>query len=302
MRTFLWMATALILSADFALANEKNIPVRKTDPQRQSALAKPAKQDVVRVVPHMAVNEAWVSELWIRSDANTVIDMVLEFYDQDGFPVTATFFDSFGDQYSGQGFAIPDLQPFEIYAIDFESLSGGARNLQVHVLSDETQQAYGLEAAYYRFQGGQKVSSVGVAVENPGDIFIVNLDQRFDPITGNRRFRGMAISNADGLDCRCTGTLFNRFGNDLDALGNPYPQVVVDLPALGKWVGDIYQLYPNIDNFLEDGLGYLYFECDNPAAVLALSFEFNTPIVTSVPVDYFVIAKTKDGEKRVKRD
>jgi hypothetical protein len=283
-------------------ANEHNYPTRKANAERQAATPRAVKADVVRVVPHMAVNEAWVSELWIRSDSEFVIDMILEFYDQDGFPVTATFFDSFGDQYEGAGFAIPDLQPFEIYAIDFDSLSGGARNLQVHVLSDETQQAYGLEGAYYRFQGGQKVSSVGVPVEAPGDTFIINLDQRFDPITGNRRFRGLAISNADGLDCQCTGTLFNRFGNDLDALGNPYPQVTVSMPGLGKWVGDIYQLYPNIDNFLEDGLGYLYFECDNPAAVLALSFEFNTPIVTSVSVDYFVFTKNKDGEKvRVKR-
>ncbi len=284
-------------------ADEKTFPVRtpKGEPRKELArtLKKAKKADILRVVTHMPVNRDWTSELTVRSDSGTEIFMVLEFYDAAGLPVEATFLDSFGDEYTGEGFIIEDLQPFEIYSMNFGSLYD-ARSMQVFVYTNEFETDYGLEAMYHRFRGNFKLASVGVPVLPPGDIFILNLDQRFDPDTLNRKFRGIAVSNNDGLDCGCDITLFNQNGESFDQFGD-YPRAGIDIPAFGKWVGTIYDIYPDIDELLADGMGYLLFECDNPVSVLGLAFEFRSNVVASVPIDYFDQAKTKDGVTRIKR-
>ena len=299
MRKITLISFMLLATIGFSIAGD--YPVRGEGGKKQAFSRDSKKADVVRVAPHLAVNEEWVSELTIRSDSDSPIFMVLEFYDADGFPVEAVFYDSNNEQYSGEGFIIEELLPYEIYSLDFESLAG-TRNMQVHVLTNEFEQDYGLEAAYYRFFRDEKITSVGVPIQPPGDLFVVNADQRFDPYTGNKRYRGIALSNVDGLNCNCNVKLYNRFGDNLDNFGLAYPEVSVDIPAFGKWIGDVYALFPNIDTHLQDSLGYLEFSCDNPVSVLALSFEANTPIATSVPVEYFDIQKTKDGKtKRIKR-
>lgn len=255
--------------------------------------AKVSKAEVMRIVPHLAVNEDWVSELTIRSDSLAVISMILEFRDASGNPTTATFYDSFGNQYTDSGFAIPDLQPYEIYSLDFDQLFDGNRNLQVFVFSDESQASYALEASYHRFQDGQKVASVGVPTVAPGNTFIMNVDQRFDPITGNRRFRGLAITNVHDYTVTCLITLFNKNGYAEDEFGLPYDIVRIEIPPYGKWVGTVYNLYPNIDNHLNDDLGYLYVEANGLVSTMGLGFEANTPIATSFPIDYFTEAKAK---------
>ena len=299
---FMLLTTILLASAAGWAQVEKTFAVRgqkeHTRVPRETARKK---ADVLRVVPHMAVNNEWTSELTIRSDSSSETFVVLEFYDGDGNPVEATFLDSFGQEYVAEGFQIPDLLPYEIYSMNFGALEG-ARNMQIFVFTDETETNYSLEATYHRFGGGDKIASVGVPVVPPGEIFILNLDQRFDPDTGNRKFRGLAVSNNDGIDCNCEATLFNQSGSDLDDSGDPYPLLSMDIPASGKWVGDVYALYPDIDALLNDGLGYLLFQCDNPVSVLGLAFEWNTPVVASVPIDYFDLAKNKDGaDIRVKR-
>ena len=285
-------------------AGEKLYPVRKSAGEPRPLQARGKKADeVARVVPHMAVNSEWTSELIIRSDSGQYVqNLRLEFYDSYGQLVIATFYDSFGDMYTTDIFGIPDLQPGEVYALDFDALAGGVRNMQVHVVTDEFDVEYGLEGKYNRFLNGAKIAAVGVPVNAPDNIFKLNLDQRYDPITGNKRFRGIAVSNVDGLDCHCNVSLFNQYGDSQDNFGTPYPTLSMSVPAFGKWVGDTYALYSDIDQLLADGLGYLLFECDNPASVLGLAFEANTPLVTSVPVEYFVPVQAKNGRKLVKRN
>ncbi len=257
----------------------------------------------LRVVPHMAVNNDFTSELTIRSDSDVVINVELEFYGPTGDAVETTFLDSLGYEYTlgPLDVFVIELQPFEIYSMNFGTLIGG-RNMQAFVFTEISpdQTAYSLEVVYHRFFGARKVASVGVPVVPPGDIFIMNLDQRFDPDTLNRKFRGLAVSNNDGLDCRCDVTLFNQDGNSFDAFGD-YPIVSLDIPANGKWVGTVYDLYPDINDLLLDGMGYFIFECDNLVSALGLAFEESTPVAASVPIDYFVFTKTKDGVKRIRR-
>ena len=215
--------------------------------------------------------------------------------------MVATFYDSFGNQYVGDGFDIPDLGPFEIYSLDFDQLSG-ARNLQVFIYSNENDTNYGLEAAYHRLAGSSKIASVGGAVDAPGYEFIMNLDHRLDPNTGNRRFRGMALSNTAEETCHCNANLYNNFGGDLDTFGNQYPTVSFTIPPSGKWLGTTYDMLSDIDSLLGDGIGYILFSCDRQVSALGLAFEDNSAIATSVPVDYFLSTKNKDGDVvRVKR-
>ena len=295
----------IILISSIAFARKPNIdqfPVRSKNGQALTVAKDTATLDTVRVIPHLAVNEEWVSEMTIRSDAEFEQCLVLEFYDAAGNPVVASFYDSFDTHYEDTGFVIPDLQPFEIYSLDFDGLGSGARNMQVHVLSNSNEVYYGLEAAYHRFSGGAKVASVGVPIEAPGDMFILNLDQRLDPYSGNKRLRGFAVSNVDGLDCNCDVTLYNSFGLSEDGFGIPYPQRSITIPAFGKWVGSVYQLFPEVDDLIGDSLGYLYFECDNPASVMGLGFERGTAVATSISIDFFVLTKNKDGKMvRTKR-
>ncbi len=286
-----------------APAGEKLYPVRKSagEPRPMEPRGK-REGEVARVVPHMAVNSEWTSELIIRSDSDLYVqDLRLEFYDADGYLVTATFYDSFGDVYTTDVFGIPDLQPGEVYALDFDVLQG-ARNMQVHVVTNELDVEYGLEGKYNRFRGGSKIAAVGVPVVAPDNIFKLNLDQRYDPITGNKRFRGIAVGNVDGLDWHCDITLYNQYGDSKDDFGVSYPTLSMSVPGFGKWVGDTYALYPDIDQLLSDGMGYLLFECDNPASVLGLAFEENTALVTSVPIEYFIPVQTKKGKVLKKRN
>ena len=295
----------IILISSIAFAKNPNLgdfPVRTRNGQALTFEKDTAELDTVRVVPHLAVNEEWVSELTIRSDADFEQCLVLEFFDANGNAISASFYDSLGNHYEDTGFIIPDLQPFEIYSLDFDGLGSGARNMQVHILSNSAETFYGLEAAYHRFSGGAKVASVGVPIVAPGDIFILNLDQRLDPYTGNKRLRGFAVSNVDGLDCNCDVNLYNSFGVSEDGFGIPFPVRSVTIPAFGKWVGSVYQLFPEVDDLIGDNLGYMYFECDNPASVLGLAFEQGTAVATSVPIDFFVLTKNKDGKMvRTKR-
>ncbi len=264
------------------------------------------KAEVARVVPHLAVNEEWVSTLTIRSDALSEIYMVLEFYDINGNPVQTTFYDSFNDQYVNEiGFVIPDLAPGEIYSLDFDTLVG-ARNLQVFAYTDETEIDYSLEAIYNRFgSAGQKTAFVGVPVQAPGQFFVINLDQRLDAYTGNQKFRGVALTNSAISSCDCQATLFDELGYAIDEfgqrVGNPgdlYPLVQVDIAGSAKWLGVTFDLLEDIDTLLPSGLGYLFFDCTENVSALGLAFENGTAVTSSVPIDYFFPAnKSKNGEK-----
>ncbi len=291
----LLMAPLMLVARD----QPGNIPVRKGADGKSAIVSNKldGALNVFRLVPHLAVNEEWVSELTIRSDENRQLCLRLMFFAADGLPIEATFYDSFGNQYVGDGFDIPDLNPFEIYSLDFDQLAG-ARNLQVFVYTNEQDTNYGLEGAYHRLSGTRKVASVGVAIEAPGHDFIINMDHRFDPNTGARRFRGMAISNTSEDTCHCTANLFNNFGGDLDPEGHLFPSVNITIPPSGKWLGTSYDLLFDMDKLLGDGIGYMLFTCDRDVAPLGLAFENASTVATSVPIDYFVSTKHKESIKQ----
>jgi len=300
-----FLALASVLGGAFAAQGD--YAVRRSQERVPVAQAKASKKvDVLKSIPHLAVNEEWVSTVTIRSDALSEISLTLEFYDINGNAVPATFFDSFDDQYVDEiGFVIPDLQPGEIYSLDFDSLLG-ARNMQILVFSDETETNYGLEAVYNRFgANGQKTAFVGVPVLNPGQFFVVNMDQRLDPYTGFQRYRGLAVFNTSEFNCNCQATLFDDLGYPLDQFGQRagqpgdlVPILEVDIPGSAKWLGTTYDLVENIDSLLPLGLGYFFFDCTENVSALGLSFEVGTPVTTSVPIDYFFFNNKAKAEGR----
>ena len=272
---------------------ESNILTRKGGPALGPARMN--KVDVQRVVPHLAVSEVWKSVLTIRNDQETQINLFMEFRDVNGNFVPCVFYDSDDVMYeNATGYNLP-LAPYEIYVMEFDQLGGSARSIQVFVISDELESGYGLEAVYNNFIGPDKVSSVGVGVRPPGDLFVMNIDRRVDAYTLNQKFRGAAITNSEDVPCQCEFTLYNQFGQSFDDLGS-FPRVLININPLGKFVGIFTDIYPDLDTLLPLGLGYFEVLCSSPVSVLGLAFESNTSIVASVPVDYFILLKGKQGE------
>lgn len=294
-----WMLffTALFATASLSAAADDHIAKREKN-TRSYLSAQPAEKraEVFRLVPHLAVSGQWKSVLTFRSDNAAGSVILLEFYDENGLPIEATFFDSDGFEYNAAGFEF-ELFGFEIYQLEFDQLADNQRSIQVFAFVDESQDTFGLEAVYNNFSGQDKLSSVGVGLANPGDLFVVNFDQRVDAYTGNRKFRGMAVTNTALDSCQCDVQLYNGDGSDLDRFGAPFEVIRLDIPPSGKWLGTVYDLYPDIDDRLLNGLGYAEVICNQFVSPFALAFEQNAPIVSSVPVDVFVQNKAKDGSR-----
>lgn len=290
MKKWMWM---LILVGALGYAAEepaRNLAKRQNGPQSARRVLN-KKVDVQRMIPHLAVNDAWKSALTIRNDLDVAIAVLMEFNDRFGNPIGATFYDSDDFEYNGEGFQFT-LFPYEIYVLEFDQLEGNALSFQVAVVTAEEDAFYGLEALYSNFSGQSKVTAVGVGVGPPGDLFVLNLDQRLDAYTLNQKFRGLAITNNEADVCDCEVRLSNDLGESFDQSGD-YPTVILSMNGYGKWLGTIYDLYPDIDQLLPRGFGYLEVGCTRLVSTLGLAFEAGTPIVASVPIDYFGAAKKK---------
>jgi len=239
---------------------------------------------VMKVVPHLSANEIWKSTIMIRSDATYYIEIIIEFRDPDGFPATVVFYDSDDEMFSGEGFHF-GLEPYEIYSIDFDQIEGGWSSLQMFSYSSDSDRFYSIESVYNRYdENSLKTASVGVPTEAPYQRFIMNLDERFDAYSGYQKFRGLALTNTTDHTCRCDVFLYDdgKGGENLDGhLG----EVNITLPPRAKWLGYAIDLYPDIDEQLRHGFGYMDVICDELVSALGLGFESESPVAASVPID-----------------
>lgn len=279
---------AFVASAakDEAQPNWAQFPARQGDAAAsiEAPEALQAKATVMKVVPHLSANETWKSTLLIRSDATYYIEVVFEFYDPEGRSTNVVFFDSTDERYEGEGFRF-GLQPYEIYSIDFDHVTSGWASLQVFAYSTDSDRFYSIESIFNRYdEQSRKTAAVGVPTEAPYERFIMNMDERFDAYSGYQKFRGFALTNTTDDTCRCDIFLYDdgKAGENLEGhLG----QVQITLGPRAKWVGYIIDLYPDIDDLLRDGFGYIDVMCSRPVNALGLAFEVDSPVAASVPID-----------------
>jgi len=241
------------------------------------------------VVPHAAVSDDWKTFLLFRNDRDQDITLVIDFYDPDGNLVEAIFFDADGVEYQGTGVDLP-VPSFGINTLEFDLITDAdIRSLQVFIFAEGDDQVFSVETLLHNFQGPDKVATVGAIDQNPGPNFFMNVDRRIDPYTGNQKIRGLAVTNLATDTCFCDAYLWDDFGNPA---GADLP-VRVAIPPSGKVVTTLEGIYGNMDNRVPFGLGVIAFECDRDVSVLGLAFEPGTPIVGSIPIEYYVLQKNK---------
>ena len=261
-------------------------------------------QTLSRVVPHLPANDQWKSTLTFRNDSNLPTEFIIEFFAADGSPVSLVFFDSLQPNTAQTGSAfIIRLAEFEIYSLDFDSIGTGGLNVasfHAFISTVTSSTTLSMEAIYNLFDGPDMVASVGVPVTAPGQRFFMNVDQRINPYTQRQRFRGSAITNTFDSNCDCLATLYSD-------LGFIAAETQFQIPPRGKWLGTTYDLFDTIDFLLDPnpstpndgtGIGYIEFQCSLPVGVLGLAFENSTPIVASVPIDFFEFSKRKEKAMR----
>ena len=242
--------------------------------------------DVLKVVPHLAASDEWKSLLIFRNDLDRTINLGMDIYGPDGLPASAVFYDSEGTMYETDRLDF-FLNPFEIFTMEFDRMSDpGLVNMQVFLFTDELDQEYSVENIFTKFNGADKVATVGGGLQTPGDNFFMNVDSRQDAYTLNTKVRGLAATNIETESCECSVVLWDHLGNQADT-------ATVILNPLEKWVGTLGSLV-NTNN-LSNGLGLLDFDCNRLVAVTGLAFENNTPIVGSTPIDYYSF---ENGKKK----
>ncbi|CAM2006832.1 hypothetical protein [Acanthopleuribacter pedis] len=250
---------------------------------------------VLKVVPHMAINDSWRSAVMVRNNANRTIAITMDLLNSDGNLAQASIFDGANENFRGSSFNL-NLSPFEIIVLEFDQILTGEANLQAFFYSEDFDSEYSIETTYSSFEGQTKNATVGVFTDAPGPNFLINVDQRIDSYSERRKFRGMALTNTSNESCDCRVSLFDAGLNGQ----NFQPLVTINLnsiPSGGKFLGITYDLFPSIDQLLgQSPYGYLEFVCTQNVSALALAFENGTQISSSIPVDYFSFAQTKDGE------
>lgn len=285
------MLTLLVTGCLFAIPpleivrNAKSVdwsqlPTRGIAPQRD----KNARVDVLKVVPHLSANDIWKSSLLIRNDATYDIQVFLEFIAPDGLPVDVRFVDSDGSEFVASGFS-PVLSGYEIFGLDFDVVSEGFASFQVFAYTSESERFYGLEALYHRYDGNAKVASVGAPYLPAFPRFLLNMDERFDLFSGQQKFRGLALTNTESENCDCIAYLYDD-GLDGANLQGYIDAVTIQLGSQQKWVGLIIDLFPDIDDQLAKGFGYIDVDCQGRYVnAMGLAFETNSPLAGSVPID-----------------
>jgi hypothetical protein len=280
--TFLF---ALLLSSGAGLfAGQAELRLPRTDFRKGTTYKTEKRAEVVKVVPHLAASTGWKSMVILRNDLDRVITLSIDFYANDGDPASAVFYDSDETQYTSSQITV-DLAPFEIYTLEFDRMvESGLVNLSAFIFSDELDQDYSVEVVFDNFQGQDKVASVGGGIPLPGESFFMNLDERNDAYTNNRKLRGLAIENIEVQPCICSVRLWDHLGVERQRLN-------ITIGPLAKWVGTVGSLV-NVGS-LPKGLGLIDFDCSRLVSAVGLSFEQGTPIVGGTPIDYYVFEKNK---------
>lgn len=275
---------ALLISSLFASAQ---IDTDRTPLAREGRVMK--KETLLfKVIPHAAVSDDWKTFLTFRNDQDQTLVLFLDFYGPDGLPISADFYDSEQNYFNASGVDLT-LPPFGMNTIEFDALPGAA-NLSVFVFSDDMNASFGVETLLHNFQGpSDKVATVGSVDQLPGPNFLMNIDRRIDPYTAQQKIRGIALTNVLLGNNTCSVALFDDFGNSV-------AESQLTLPGSAKYVGTLGGLFPgvNLDQVLPFGLGVIQVNCDGDVSALGLAFELGTPIVGSIPIDYYENAgKTK---------
>ncbi len=242
-----------------------------------------------KIVPHGAVSGDWKTFLLFRNDRENEVTLAIDFYDPAGNLVEATFFDADENQYTATGIDL-GLPSFGMNTIEFDTISNSdLRSLQVFVFAEGETQEFSVETLIHNFQGSEKVATVGVIDQPPDFNFFMNVDRRFDPYTLNQKIRGLAVTNTAIDSCFCNIFIWDDFGNPA---GTDLP-LLVEIPPSGKLLGSLDGILGQMDVRLPFGLGVIAFECDRQVSALGLAFEPGTPIVGSIPIDYFIIENGK---------
>ncbi|MDJ0836619.1 MAG: hypothetical protein QNK37_08880 [Acidobacteriota bacterium] len=244
-----------------------------------------------KVVAHAAVSDDWKTFITFRNDQERETTLIIDFLDADGAPVEAEFYTIENNEIPLVGTGVDmTLPPVGMDTIEFDFLPGGQRNLQVFVYAEVDGLQFGIETMLHNFQGADKVATVGAIDQLPGPNFFMNIDRRLDPYTQNWKQRGFAVTNVSEFTCDCEVVLYDDLGGFVDS-------ALLRIDSGAKWLGTTAVMFPDIDDLLVSNLGLIDVRCNENVAVLGLAFEDNTPIVGSVPVDYFEIV----GGKRVIR-
>ena len=295
---FIFLVLASFLGAEKPLPRSERSASRLIGKNEVSSLNK---VDILTVVPHLAVAEnEWSSALLIRNDQNTAINLFLDFVAADGLPATVEFLDSDNNVIETDTFDL-QMAPFEIYTLEFlrfklPDTENDLRSIQVFIFADESESNFSLEALLHNFQGeADKVATVGVDIQVPGLNFFMNIDRREDLDTQNAKLRGLAITNTDAIGCDCNLIIFDQFSNTVVETN-----LANSIDPQGKVLGTTDSFFEGIDldTLLPGGLGVLDVSCTSPVSVVGLAFEPGTPIVGSVPIDYYEIVEGKRVSRR----
>lgn len=279
-----WMTLIIASCALWAQGNRLDQATNFPSRNGQSVERDKNAANVEKYLAHVSVNDQWKSTLLIRSDAQYDQDFTFFFYGPDGRPVRASFTDTDGSSFQGEGYNLT-LTGYEIYGLSFQSLDNWP-SMQVVVVTSQEDRFYSIENTYNRYDGSYKLAAVGALSSEAFPKFIMDMDERIDSYSHQQKFRGFAIFNPSTNPCNCDVYLFDQGANGANLQGAVAKVSMNPIPANGKWLGYAIDLFPQIDNLLPKGFGYIYTECDRSVSVIGLSFEENSPMTGSVPVEY----------------
>jgi len=274
----LFLALSPMLLASQPISNSKR------------AQAKDELAFLYKVIPHTPISDFWKTVLLFRNDQDRDITLRLNFYDSAGNSTLATFYDIENDAYETNEYDLI-VPAFGIKTIEFDALPSPLISAQVFVTAADNDLEFSVETLLHNFEGQGKVATVGVIDQQPFFNFFMNVDRRLDPYTEDQKIRGLAVTNTGLATCECKVDLIDEFNT---VVGTEY----LTISSSGKWVGRLDTLFNGMDNILPLSVGLINVECDQQVSALGLAFEPPTPIVGSIPVDYYEVI---DGKKIVRK-
>ena len=227
-------------------------------------------------IPHLSANEQFKSTIFLRNDSfDAPLTVTATFFASDGTAPAVSLSDSNGPQ-SGVSEWSATLAPQTARVIELDSVTGGDdRSVQARITgvdgAGNESELLAIEAAFALFDGTNVVSKVGVAVSDPSTFFKVNLN--------GAELRGFGVTNTDAAQaCDCTFTMVGGEGQQLAT-------AIVSIPAQGKWLGVVEDLFPNVGELLGSDLGHMSALCSESVSVQALAF--NEGVMSGVPATGF---------------